>query len=156
MPRYSNKYARTALAVLVGIGGLSPVIAEEAPAGARAGVQATLTRVNELFAKGGSAQEVADVLYEDDLTVTGEGEKSLYPNLKSFMQPLAGYLTNPTCKLSLVDKIRHSGNLAVAWVHEHCDAHGAEKAEDYRIMYVFRKSSKGWRATMELFVSGTF
>jgi ketosteroid isomerase-like protein len=144
------------LACLLAAGTLSGAVAEEVPADARVGVEATLNKVNDLFAKGGSAQQVADVLYEDDLTVTGEGEKGLYPNLESFMKPLAGYLTNPTCRLTLADKIRHSGNLAVAWVQEHCDHHGAEKAEDYRIMYVFRKSSKGWRTTMELFVSGTF
>jgi ketosteroid isomerase-like protein len=152
----SSKRARALVGMMLGIGVLLPAVAAEVPTDPKAGVEATLNKVNELFAKGGSAEEFADALYESDLTVTGEGEKALYPNLKSFMQPLAGYLTNPTCKLSLVNKVHSSGNLAVAWVQEHCDDHGTERAEDYRIIYVFHRGAKGWRATMEMFVAGKF
>lgn len=120
------------------------------------GINATFDKVHQILARSGSAKEIADVLYEDDLTITGEGEKSLYPDLASFMEPLQAYTRNPTCRLTVIDKIRHSGNLAVAWVAEHCDAHEGEAAEDYRIMYVFRNGAKGWRVTMEMFGAGKF
>ena len=126
------------------------------PDDGQAGVEATLAKVNALVARGGSAKEIADAFYEDDLTITGDGETGLYPDLKSFMKRLEIYSTNPTCRLNVVNKIRTSNTLAVAWVQEHCDAHGHESAEDYRILYVFRKSPKGWRTTMELFQKGTF
>lgn len=121
-----------------------------------AGINATLRKTEEILKRGGSAQEIAEVLYEPDLTIIGEGEKSLYPDLASFMEPLAAYVTNPTCTLTVVDKIRHSGDLAVAWVAEHCDAHEGNPAEDYRIIYVFRNGEKGWRSTMEMFGVGKF
>jgi hypothetical protein len=124
------------------------------PEDGQAGVEATLAQVNAQIARGASAKEIADVFYED-LTITGEGEKGLYPDLKSFMKRLEVYSTNPTCRLKAVNKIRTSKTLAVAWVQEHCDAHAKESAEDYRILYVFRKSPKGWRTTMELFQKGT-
>lgn len=130
--------------------------AEPSTAEVEAGINATFAKVHELLARGAPATEIAEVLYEDDLTITGEGEKSLYPDLKSFVGPLQDYTRNPTCRLTVVDKIRHSGNLAVAWVAEHCEAHAGQKAEDYRIMYVFRNGAKGWRVTMEQFGAGKF
>jgi hypothetical protein len=59
----------------------------------------------------------------NDLTITGEGEKHLYLNLKSSMGPLEGYLQNPTCSLTIVDKPRRSQDLAAVWVQAHCDAY---------------------------------
>lgn len=157
MLRHTSKWLRAVMVTMVTAGVVPLASAANAvPADAKSGIEATLDKTNELLAKGASAKEVADVMYEDDLTIIGEGEKALYPNLKSFMKPLEGYLTNPTCRLKVVDTIRHSGSLAVAWVQEHCDAHGSEAAEDYRIMYVFRKSAKGWRVTMEMFGAGKF
>ena len=157
MLMHASKRLTTLVLAFISIGTGAFAYADEAvPADAEAGVAATISKTNELVARGASAKEMADVLYEQDLTIIGEGEKSLYPNLKSFMKPLAGFLTNPTCRLEVVNKIRHSGNLAVAWVHEHCDAHAAEPVTDYRILYVFRKSSMGWRTTMEMFGVGTF
>lgn len=157
MALHRIKWLQIVLATTFAMGSAPFASADDGePADAKAGVEATISKTNALVAKGASAKEVADVLYDEDLTIIGEGEKSLYPNLKSFMKPLEGYLTNPTCRLQMVDKLRHSGNLAVAWVHEHCDAHGIEAAEDYRIIYVFRKSAKGWRATMEMFGVGIF
>ncbi|MGE3599233.1 MAG: hypothetical protein AB7N70_27175 [Dehalococcoidia bacterium] len=121
-----------------------------------AGINATFAKVHELLARGASGAEVAEVLYEDDLTITGEGEKGLYPDLKSFIEPLHAYTRNPTCRLKVVDKVRHSGDLAAAWVAEHCDAHEKDAAEDYRMIYVFRNGPKGWRVTMEMFAVGNF
>jgi ketosteroid isomerase-like protein len=97
-------------------------------------------------------------MYERDLMIIGEGEKSLYKDLKSFMGPLASYAAEGTrCNLSVVDPIRASGNLAVAFIFEHCAAAKAgDKDEDGRILYVFRKGAKGWRVTMEMFGWGTF
>jgi ketosteroid isomerase-like protein len=119
-------------------------------------IESVVRKGEAIGARGGSAQEIADGFYEDDLTFTGEGEKALYPDLKSFMKPLQDYTRNPTCRMKVVDRVRHSGELAVAWVAEHCDASGTELAADYRVIYVFRNGKKGWRVTMEMFTSGKF
>ena len=59
--------------------------------------------------------------------------------------------------LTVLDPVRSSGNMAVAFIHEHEEpAKAGEKPDDYRILYVFRKGPKGCRVTMELFTSGTF
>ena len=119
-------------------------------------IEAVIRKGETIGARSGSAQEIADAFYEDDLTFTGEGEKGMYPNLASFMQPLQDYTRNPTCRMKVVDRVRHSGNIAVAWVAEHCDASGKEASADYRVIYVFRNGEKGWRVTMEMFTVGKF
>src|SRR5262249_46208194 len=119
-------------------------------------IEAVIRKGEAIGARGGSAQEIAEAFYEDDLTFVDEGEKALYPDLKSFMQPLQDYTRNPTCRMKVVDHVRHSGALAVAWVAEHCDASGKAPAADYRVIYVFRNGKKGWRVTMEMFTTGKF
>lgn len=128
------------------------------PSDARKGVQTTINKVNELLQHNASARMIADAMYEGDLMITGEGEKVFYRGLTSFMGPLAAYVAGGSrCKLEVIDPIRHSGNLAVAFVFEHCKAaKSGDKDDDARIMYVFRKGPKGYRATMELFTWGTF
>jgi hypothetical protein len=123
---------------------------------ARTGIELTLNKVAEMVAKGAPVNEVAHALYEDDVMITGEGEKALYPNLSSFKARLEYFLQDAAgCSLNIVDPIRHSGNLAVAFVREHCKAADAGgTASDARVLYVFRKGSKGWRVTMEMFGSG--
>jgi hypothetical protein len=155
------RYAFLAGVLIGGMIAISPTgkAAESAASDpARAGIERTLDKVNALLKQKASAQDIADALYEDDLMVTGEGEKSLYRDLKSFMEPLAHYLEGgERCALRLVDPIRHSGSLAVAFVFEHCAPEKAgEAGEDARIMYVFRNGTKGWRATMETWSWGTF
>ena len=137
---------------------LSPTAAAAHPGAARLGVQATIDKTNALLKRGATAKEIADAMYEDDLFITGEGEKGSYRDLKSFMGPLAEYVADGSrCTLEIVDPIRHSGNLVVAFVFEHCAAaKPGEKDEDARILYVFRKGVKGWRATMETFTWGRF
>ena len=147
-------------AVLV-LGTMSPLAsAADAPglAAARAGVQKTIDRVNALLKKNASAQVIADTMYEEDLMITGEGEKGLYRNLKSFMGPLAEYVKDGArCNLRVVDPIRASGDIAVAFIFEHCAAATTgEKDDDARILYVFRKGTHGYRVTMEMFGWGTY
>lgn len=149
------------LCVVLALGGISPLAcATEAPglSAARAEVQNTLDRVNALLKKNAPVQAIADAMYEDDLMITGEGEKGLYRDLKSFMGPLAEYVKDGSrCNLKIVDPIRASGDLAVAFVFEHCSAAKAgEKDDDARILYVFRKGTHGYRVTMESFGWGTF
>lgn len=125
---------------------------------ARAGIQTTIDKSNALMKRNGSVKEFADIFYEDDLMIIGEGEKSLYRGLPSFMKRLEFYMQDQThCSLKIIDPIRHSGKLAVAFIQEHCDpAKPGEAEEDYRILYVFRNGAKGWRVTMELFTPGVF
>jgi hypothetical protein len=144
--------------VCMGLSSAAQAATPAAPGTARAGIQKTIDETNVLLKRGASAQEIADVMYEPDLMIIGEGEKSLYRDLKSFMGPLATYVADGTrCNLSIVDPIRASGNLAVAFIFEHCAAAKAgDKDEDARILYVFREGAKGWRVTMEMFGWGIF
>jgi hypothetical protein len=82
------------LCAVVVLGTGSPLAsAADSPgvAAARVGVQKTIDRVNALLKNNASARVIADAMYEDDLMITGEGEKRLYLDLKSFMGPLAEY-----------------------------------------------------------------
>lgn len=125
---------------------------------ARAGIQSTVDRTNALFHRSASAEEIAAVLFEDDLMVTGEGEKGSYRDLKSFMGQLAAHTAaGPRCTLAIVDPIRSSGDLAVAFLSEHCTpAKAGEPDEDTRVMFAFRKGAHGWRVTMASFSLGKY
>lgn len=123
---------------------------------AKAGIDKTLANVNRLLARGTNAREVADMLYADDLQIAIEGERPFWRNLPSFLPKLEEYVTQP-CTLAAIDPIRASGDLAVAFVSEHCPATkaGAED-ENYRMLYVFRSTPRGWRVTMEMAIAGRF
>jgi len=125
---------------------------------ARAGIQSTIDKANALFHRSASADEVAAALFEDDLMVTGEGEKGSYRNLKSFMGQLAAHTAaGPRCTLAIIDPIRSSGELAVAFLSEHCTAEKAGDQEEYtRVMFAFRKGQNGWRVTMASFNFGKY
>ncbi|MBL8266004.1 MAG: nuclear transport factor 2 family protein [Steroidobacter sp.] len=125
---------------------------------ARAGIQSTVDKANALFHRSASAEEIAAALFEDDLMVTGEGEKGSYRNLKSFMGSLAAHTAaGPRCTLAIVDPIRSSGDLAVAFLAEHCTAAKAgEPEEDTRVMFAFRNGAHGWRVTMASFSIGKY
>jgi len=123
---------------------------------AAAGVRAMIAQTNAMMKRNGSLKDFMDLFYDKDLMITGEGETVFYKDLKSFEKPLAGYLANQThCKLTIKSPIRSSGNIATAFLQEHCDpATPAEKPEDYRILYVFRRNAKGWHVMMEMFTQG--
>jgi ketosteroid isomerase-like protein len=125
---------------------------------ARKGIQATIDKTNALLASTATAKEIANALYEDDLMIIGEGENSLYRGLGSFLPKLEAIVEGGShCTLDIVDPIRHSGDLAVAFIAEHCAAaKAAFKDADARVLWVFRKGTKGWRVTMEMFGWGTF
>jgi len=146
-----------AVAASLVLGSVARASDHDSTAEARAGIQKTIDQVNSLLKRNASAQEIAAVLYEDDLMITGEGDV-YYSNLASFMGPLAEYVKDGSrCHETIVDPIRASGNLAVAFVLENCAAASAgDKEENYRIMFVFRNGPHGWRATMEHFSAGTF
>jgi ketosteroid isomerase-like protein len=158
---FDKRVSLIAAVVLVSLGSLGAATATRAADqnGADAAcVKATIDKTNALMKRNGSLKEFMDVFYEDDLLITGEGEKVFYRGLKSFEKPLAGYLANQTnVTLTVLDPVRSSGNMAVAFIHEHEEpAKAGESPDDYRILYVFRKGPKGCRVTMELFTSGTF
>ena len=155
----ARKFAGFSIAAaVVGCISAASLAAETAkPDDARAGIERTLQKVDALVKKrGASVREVAEALYEDDLMITGEGEKGVYRDLATFKPRLEFFMKNaPTCSLKIVEPIRHSGNLAVSFVAEHCDAPAAGgEASDNRVIYVFRKGAKGWRVTMEMFGMG--
>jgi uncharacterized protein len=120
----------------------------------KAELAALFDRVGVVLNNGGSAKDVADVFWDDDLNVVGEKESRLYTNLQSWLAPFQGYLGNRACRLSIVGEPRISGDLAAVFVHEHCDAYDEHPAADFRMLCVLRKGPKGWRVTMEMFGEG--
>lgn len=124
-------------------------------AAARAGIDKTLAEVNRLLARGTDASEIADVLYDADLQIAIEGEEPFWSNLASFLPKLEEYVQAP-CVLHAIDPIRATDTLAVAFIAETCPAAGDAPAENYRMLYVFRKTSRGWRVTMESATAGKF
>jgi ketosteroid isomerase-like protein len=120
------------------------------------GVKALIEQTNALMKRHGSLKEFTELFFEDDLMIAGEGDKVFYKSLKAFEKPLAGYVADQTrCKLTVVDPVRASGTVAAAFVQMHCDpAKSDEQPVESRILYVFRKGAKGWRAMMEMYTAG--
>ena len=151
-----DKYWQWSLAAIVATGMMQSVKAEEDTATVKAELDQFFQNASAVIQNSGSAKALADVFYDDDLNIIGEEDKHLYPNLQSFMGPLQAYITNRACELKVVGTPRHSGNLAVAFVKEHCDQYKSEPPADYRVVYVLRKGFKGWRVTMEMWEHGVF
>ena len=122
----------------------------------RTEIQAMLTSVDRLVKSRAPVEEIAEAFYAPDLLITGEGEKGLYRSRTEFMKPLESFVANGgNCKLEIVDPVRHSGNLAAAFVSEHCKGADANSPNsDARILYVFLKGVHGWRVTMEMYGGG--
>jgi hypothetical protein len=125
---------------------------------ATAGVKLTLDKANALMLRSGSVKALMEALYEDDLVITGEGQTVTYQSLAAAAKPLADYMDlQAHCKMTVIEPVRSSGNLAAAFIQEHCDpAKKGEKPDDWRILGVFRNGAKGWRMTMETFSGGVF
>jgi len=126
--------------------------------GSGPGVKAELASLFDQAAvvlnNGGSAKDVAEVFWDDDLDIVGERESRLNSDLKSWLPIFQEYLGNRTCQLRIVGEPRISGDLAAVFVHEHADKYNEHPAEDYRMLCVLRKGPKGWRVTMEMFGPG--
>jgi ketosteroid isomerase-like protein len=124
----------------------------------RDGIQATIDKTNALQKRNAPGREIAAALFEDDLMITGEGESRGYVGLASFIDTFIRLSASAVnCDLKLVDPVRSSGNLAVAFVTQHCTASKAgEKDEDSRVLFVFHKGVKGWRVTMGHWSGGKF
>ena len=125
---------------------------------ARAGIQATIDKTNALQKHNAPAKDIAAALFEDDLMITGEGESKGYTGLASFIDTFTRLSASAAnCDLSLIEPIRSSGNLAAAFLSQHCTATKAgEKDEDSRVLFVFRNGAKGWRVTMGHWSGGKF
>ena len=125
---------------------------------ARAGIQATIDKTNTLQRRNAPARDIAAALFEDDLMITGEGELKGYSGLASFIDTFTRLSSGDSnCDLTLIDSIRSSGNLAAAFLLQHCTAAKAGgKDEDSRVLFVFRNGKKGWRVTMGHWSGGKF
>jgi ketosteroid isomerase-like protein len=124
----------------------------------RDGIQATIDKTNALQKRNAPGREIAAALFEDDLMITGEGESKGYIGLSSFIDTFVRLSAGAAnCDLKLIDPIRRSGNLAAAFLSQHCAASksGGEE-EDSRVLFVFRKGAKGWRVTMGHWSGGKF
>jgi hypothetical protein len=110
----------------------------------RDGIQSTIDKTNALQKRSAPGREIAAALFEDDLMITGEGEDKGYKGLSSFIDTFVGLSAGASnCDLKLIDPIRSSGNLAAAFLSQHCTASKAgEKDEDSRVLFVFRKGAE--------------
>lgn len=122
----------------------------------RSEIEAMMTSVDRLVKSRAPVHEIAEAFYDPELLITGEGEKGLYRSRTEFMKPLESFVANGgNCTLKIVDPVRHSGNLAAAFVSEHCKGTDAKSPDsDARILYVFKKGTSGWRVTMEMYGGG--
>ena len=133
------------------------VHAADSPKGdVRSEIEAMLTSVDRLVKSRAPVDEIAEAFYDPELLITGEGEKGLYRSRAEFMKPLESFVANgANCMLKIVAPVRHSGNLAAAFVAEHCKGADAKSPDtDARILYVFKKGVNGWRVTMEMYGGG--
>ena len=133
---------------------LKSEVAQSSPSVIKAELDSVFDRAAVVLNNGGSAKDVADVFWDDDLHIVGARESHLYRDLRSWVGPFQEYLGHRNTQLSIVGEPRISGDLAAVFVHEHADTYKEFPAEDYRMLCVLRKGPKGWRVTMEMFMPG--
>jgi fermentation-respiration switch protein FrsA (DUF1100 family) len=129
-------------------------VVASSPSVIKAELDSVFDRAAMVLNNGGSAKDVADVFWDDDLYIVGERESHLYRDVQSWVGPFQEYLGHRNTRLKIVGEPRISGDLAAVFVHEHADTYKEYPAEDYRMLCVLRKGPKGWRVTMEMFMPG--
>lgn len=158
-PDRKSKVIRTLLAIAtaipLGLAAHADSPAHPAVDSAQAGILAMFASARAAIHRHASTEEVAHIFYNDDLVVAIQGDRA-YHGLRSFMRPLAGYLQGvERCHFKLMEPVQHSGDIAAAFVQEHCDpAKPGDAAEDLRILYVLKHGPKGWRVSQESAMEG--
>jgi ketosteroid isomerase-like protein len=118
-------------------------------------VQAVLRAIEAALERGADANEITDLLYDEDVVVVGEGWPSAKRGRLAMIPELAALMKEwgspPRLIFSLVEPVMHSSVIAITLVEVKVVASG----ERYRIVYGWKQTTRGWRAKLEMFQGGT-
>ncbi len=157
---FSSGYLRQLLAGLAG-----SLILASAPAGAataeeahyaaaRVGIQKTLDATVAAMKRGANVDEVADILFTDDVVIAVPGTKAApgvtIHGLKAFKPTLAEWIKEDIVSWTIEEPMKVSGGLAVAYIIGKVGPNDkSEPNTSYRALWVFEKGPKGWKSSRE-------
>jgi ketosteroid isomerase-like protein len=122
-------------------------------AATRAGIQETLDNTLKAMHRGASVEEVAPLLFTDDVVIAVPGSKKspgvTFHGLKPFMPTLAEWIREPIISWTIEEPFKVSGNLAVAYIIGKLGPTYKEPNARYRALWVFEKGPNGWRCSRE-------
>ena len=123
-----------------------------------------LHAVEEAFGRGADGEELARMLYADKVTMIGEGEDKASRGMATAIVDSKGWLETlgpngeKTCKYTIEEPVVASSTTFSSFLLLRCKANPPvlPQDEDLRMMYVWEKSSKGWRVVLEMWAPGKF
>jgi ketosteroid isomerase-like protein len=156
-----------ALTLLVGgaLAGSSTAGAADPAAGdTKAQIAQALHAVEKAFARDAGGEELARMLYTDNVTMIGEGEDKASRGMDTAIADSKGWLESlgphggKTCKYTIEEPVVASSTTFSSFLLLRCKANPPvlPQDQDLRMMYVWEKTSKGWRVVLEMWAPGKF
>jgi hypothetical protein len=129
--------------------------------GARYEIVSALGAAADALRRGADATEFGALLYDPELVIVGEGWPRAIRGLAALKPDLSAALEqwgpNPDLTFNIVDPVIGGDAFATTLV----DVFVAPKklgdsGERYRAAYAWRRTERGWRVVLEMFMSGSF
>lgn len=138
--------------------------AEESRASLRSAIVSALRTQQAANAAGEDATQLAHRFYTDDVVIIGEGESRASRGMNSAVKAMADwndYLGpggQKKCHFELEDPVVGSDKTVSTFVVLSCKANPPRltKDETIRQLFVWKKTSEGWKVAMEMWQSGGF
>ncbi len=124
-------------------------------------LSAALLKAADALRAGATAAQFAEILYAPDLVVVGEGWPRAIRGVEHFLTDLQalldGWGPNADLTFSIVDPVVADGAVASTLVDVSVAPKSpAAAAEQYRVVYAWRRMPGGWRVATEMYTVGTF
>lgn len=138
--------------------------AEESTAALREAISSALAKQTAANVAGEDAEQLAHRFYTNDVVVIGEDEKQPSRGMAAAVKSVKDWndYLGPggqrKCRFDLEDPVVGNANTVSTFVVLNCKANPPKltKDETVRQLFVWRKTSDGWRVAMEMWQSGGF
>jgi ketosteroid isomerase-like protein len=128
----------------------------------KAQITQALHAVEKAFARGADGEELARMLYSDNVTMIGEGEDKASRGMETAIADSKGWLETlgpnggKSCKYTIAEPVVASSTTFSSFLLLRCKANPPvlPQDQDLRMMYVWEKNSKGWRVVLEMWAPG--
>ncbi|WP_395671692.1 hypothetical protein [Phenylobacterium sp.] len=137
--------------------------AAQAPTPVERELEATFRRLEEIIESGAPADVLTREMYTTDTVVTGYGVDAPRVGIAAEERAIAGFLDSLAapgqrrCRFAVFGPVSASEGVIAAFTNLTCRGRGAtspEPDQKYHVLYVFRKTTAGWRVSLEMFGGG--
>jgi len=113
------------------------------------------------LSRGADAAGFAELLYDEDVVVVGEGwpaaTRGLLAAIPKVDETLKYWGDRPRLRLTIVDPIVTEGSVATTFVDVKVAPSKPGGAQhQYRALYGWKRGARGWRVVLEMYDEGAF